>query len=153
MSFVKRWTISCDYAGCAAPDFVGLPVPSKDQSLTMAFKAGWGRMRIGKFDQWIYICQEHREELQQRHEPNEFDREIVDCLSRPVFTIKLSCGHELLPSLPGALVEIPSSVIPRLEGTYACPACRLEWLASGEILGEPNLCDLITIHYLLPEVE
>lgn len=150
MSFVKRWTISCDYAGCAAPDFVGLPVPSKDQSLTMAFKAGWGRMRIGKFDQWIYICQEHREELQQRHEPNEFDREIVDCLSRPVFTIKLSCGHEFTRMTN---VEIPSSVIPRLEGTYACPACRLEWLASGEILGEPNLCDLITIHYLLPEVE
>ena len=144
MSFVKRWTISCDYAGCAAPDFVGLPVPSKDQSLTMAFKAGWGRMRIGKFDQWIYICQEHREELQQRHEPNEFDREIVDCLSRPVFTIKLSCGHEFTRMTN---VEIPSSVIPRLEGTYACPACRLEWLASGEILGEPNLCDL------LPEVE
>ena len=151
MSFVKRWTISCDYAGCAAPDFVGLPVPSKDQSLTMAFKAGWGRMRIGKFDQWIYICQEHREELQQRHEPNEFDREIVDCLSRPVFTIKLSCGHEFTLNLGGP--PFCRLALQRLEGTYACPACRLEWLASGEILGEPNLCDLITIHYLLPEVE
>ena len=139
MSFVKRWTISCDYYGCATPDFVGLPVPSKDQSLAMAFKAGWGRMRIGKFDQWIYICQGHREELQQRHEPAYFDREIVGHISEPVFAIKLSCGHEFTKLPPGATPPASSQ-----EGTFPqCPACRLEWLRSGEIIGEPCLSDLI----------
>lgn len=133
MSFNKIWTVSCDYAECPR-QFSGLPVPAQDQSWELAKKAGWGRMRIGKFDQWIYLCQGHREELQRCWEPAEFVREVTDRDFSADHTIKLECGHEFT-MLEGSEKEAAE-----------CPACRMKWIASGEIIGQPDLDDL------LPEV-
>lgn len=130
MSFNKIWVVTCDYAGCGK-ESIGLPVPSRDQSLSLAFSAGFGRMQIGKFSQWIYICQEHRLKLQQEDSPEEFIREIKNKDHTDDHTILLSCGHEF------TRVDLATP------DTAECSACKLKWLKSGEIIGVPNLNDLI----------
>lgn len=134
MAIQNVWIIECDFAACRN-QFIGLHVGREKgmcrRSEAKAFKAGWGKMPIGKFGKSIHICPTHREALYTLHADDEMSRTIVDRDFSADHTVKLDCGHEF-----GKVLEIAPDVV-------KCPACYREWWESGAVIGTPRIEDLI----------